>query len=292
MIEVSATEPSAYERVIRPRRAWYEIDWARLFHYRDLLWILVRRDFVARYQQTILGPVWFMLQPLLTTAVFTLVFARALGTKTDEVPPFLFYLCGMLAWGYFSNVLNGTGSTFTVNAAMFGKVYFPRVIVPVAAVISNLMAFAVQAVTFLVVYGGYLLFSERARAVIHPDPLALALLPLLLVQTAVLGLGFGLVLSAASAKYRDLQHAVPLLVQLWMFATPVIYPLSQLGPRAQWIAALNPLTSIVELFRRAFFGVGTVTPGQVGLSVTATLLVLLVGFAWFQRVERTVVDTV
>lgn len=281
-----------YERVIRPRRAWHDIDWARLFHYRDLLWILVRRDFVSRYQQTILGPVWFVVQPLITTAVFTAVFARGLGTKTDRLPPFLFYLCGMLAWSYFSNVLNATGSTFTANAAMFGKVYFPRVIVPTAAVISNLIGFAVQALTFLVVYAGHWVFSADVRAAIHPDPLALALLPLLLGQTAVLGLGCGLLLSAASAKYRDLQHAVPLLVQVWMFATPIIYPLSELSPRAQWLAVLNPLTSIVEIFRRAFFGVGTVTPGHVALSVGATLVLLMVGFTWFQKVERTVVDTV
>lgn len=281
-----------YERVIRPRRAWHEIDWARLFHYRDLLWILVRRDFVARYQQTILGPAWFVLQPLVTTAVFTVVFARALGTKTDEVPPFLFYLCGMLVWSYFSNVLSGTGNTFAANAGMFGKVYFPRVIVPAAAVISNLIALGVQVVTFLLVYAGHLIFSEKARAVIHPDPLVLALLPLLLVQTAVLAFGCGLLLSALSAKYRDLQHAVPLLVQLWMFATPIIYPLSQLSPKAQWFAAINPLTCIVELFRRGFFGTGTVTPGFLAFSAGVTVVVLLAGFAWFQRVERTVVDSV
>ena len=292
MMNAPETLAPGYERVIRPRRAWHEIDWARLFHYRDLLWILVRRDFISRYQQTILGPVWFVLQPLITTAVFTAVFARGLGTKTDQVPPFLFYLCGMLVWSYFSNVLNASGSTFTANAAIFGKVYFPRVIVPAAAVISNLIARGVQVLTFLVVYAGHLIFSAAARALVHPDGWALALLPLLLVQTAVLGLGCGLLLSAASAKYRDLQHAVPLLVQVWMFATPIIYPLSQLSPRAQWLAALNPLTSIVELFRRAFFGAGTVTPGHVALSVGATLVVLVAGFAWFQKVERTVVDTV
>lgn len=283
---------SGGERVIRARRAWYRVDWARLFHYRDLLWILVRRDFVARYQQTILGPAWFVLQPLLTTAVFTAVFARGLKTGTDGVPPFLFYLCGMLVWGYFSGVLNGTSNTFGANAAMFGKVYFPRVIVPAAAVISNLIALAVQLVTFLLVYAGHLVFAPGVRAAIQPDWVALALLPLLLAQAALFALGSGLLLSALSAKYRDLQHAIPLLVQLWLFATPIIYPLSQLSPRAQWLAALNPLTSIVESFRLGFFGVGTVEPGHVAFSVAATLVVLAAGFAAFQQVERTVVDTV
>lgn len=280
------------ERVIRARRAWHQVDFARLFHYRDLLWILVRRDFVARYQQTILGPAWFVLQPLLMTAVFWAVFARGLKTGTDGVPPFLFYLCGMLVWGYFSGVLNSTSNTFGANAAMFGKVYFPRVIVPAAAALSNLIAFAVQAVTFLLIYVGFLVFSPAVRAVIHPDWVALALLPLLLAQTALFALGAGLLLSALSAKYRDLQHAIPLLVQLWLFATPIIYPLSQLSPKAQWLAALNPLTSIVETFRLGFFGVGTVAPGPMAFSVGVTLVVLLAGFAAFQHVERTVVDTV
>lgn len=280
------------ERVIRARRAWHRVDWGRLFHYRDLLWILVRRDFVARYQQTILGPAWFILQPLLTTAVFWAVFARGLKTGTDGVPPFLFYLCGMLVWGYFSGVLNGTSNTFGANAAMFGKVYFPRIIVPAAAAISNLIAFAVQAVTFLLVYGGHLAFAPDARAAIQLDWVALALLPLLLMQAALFALGCGLLLSALSAKYRDLQHAIPLVVQLWLFATPIIYPLSKLGPKAQWIVALNPLTSIVETFRLGFFGVGTVTPGHVAFSVGVTLVVLVAGFASFQQVERTVVDTV
>lgn len=280
------------ERVIRARRAWHQVDFARLFHYRDLLWILVRRDFVARYQQTILGPAWFVLQPLLMTAVFWAVFARGLKTGTDGVPPFLFYLCGMLVWGYFSGVLNGTSNTFGANAAMFGKVYFPRVIVPAAAAISQLIAFAVQAATFLVVYGGCLAFAPAVRAAIQPHWVALALLPLLLAQAALFALGSGLLLSALSAKYRDLQHAIPLLVQLWLFATPIIYPLSQLSPTSQWLVAFNPLTSIVETFRLGFFGVGTVDPGHVAFSLGVTLAVLLAGFAAFQQVERTVVDTV
>lgn len=283
---------TSYDRVIRPRRAWYDFDWARLVHYRDLLWTLVRRDFVARYQQTILGPAWFVLQPLITTVAFTLVFGHALHTPTDGVPPFLFYLCGMLAWGYFSSVIGSTGTTFTANAQIFSKVYFPRIITPLAVTISSLVAFAVQTVTFLVFYVGMILFSPSVAALIHPNWLVLAVLPLVLAQTAFLGLGCGLFLSALSGKYRDLQHMVPMLIQVWLFATPVIYPLSQLGPRAQWVAAFNPLTSVVELFRLGFFGVGTVTPGFVTVSLVSTGVMLLLGFALFQRVERTVVDTV
>lgn len=281
---------SGYERVIRPGRPWYRVDWPRLFHYRDLLFILVRRDFVARYQQTILGPAWFILQPLLTTAVFTLIFAKGLGAKTDAVPPFLFYLCGMLVWSYFSAVLSNTGSTFSTNAAIFGKVYFPRVVVPLAAVLSNLIAFAVQLGTFLAVYAGFRLLAGSVP--LQANGVVLLLLPLVLAQAAVLALGCGLVLSALSAKYRDLQHLVPLLVQLWMFVTPILYPLSELSPRVQWLATLNPLTSVVEAFRLGFFGAGTITGGHVALSAGVTLGLLILGFAAFQRVERTVVDTV
>jgi lipopolysaccharide transport system permease protein len=288
---MSPGRPRDFERTIRPRRAWYRVDWARLFHYRDLLFILVRGDFVARFQQTILGPAWFVLQPIITTVVFTLVFGHALRIPTDGIPPFLFYLCGMLLWGYFSSVLTATGSTFTTNAAIFSKVYFPRVIMPLAVTLSSLMTFAVQAATFLIVYAAFLLRSPASGSV-HPDFVALAILPLVVALAAAFALGCGLLVSGLSAKYRDLQHAVPLVVQVWMFATPVVYPLSQLGPRARWLAALNPLTTGVELFRRAFFGVGTVSVGYAVFALFTTVLVLVAGFAVFQHVERTVVDTV
>jgi lipopolysaccharide transport system permease protein len=279
------------ERVIRPRRAWYRVDWARLFHYRDLLFTLVRGDYVSRFQQTILGPLWFAVQPIATTVMFTLVFGHALRTPTDGVPPFLFYLGGMLLWNYFSNVLGVIGVTFTANAALFGKVYFPRVIMPLAIAISNLMNFAVQALIFLVVYGSVLVASPAGKA-IHPNLLVLSILPLVLVQTVAFTLGVGLLISGLSAKYRDLQHTLPLLIQLWLFATPVVYPLSRLGPRAQWLASINPLTNCVELVRLGFFGVGTATVGHAVFSLVSTVAVLLVGFAVFQQVERTVVDTV
>jgi lipopolysaccharide transport system permease protein len=287
---VSKTVPlTGYLRIIRPRRAWHHVDWARLLHYRDLLFILVRRDFVARYQQTILGPAWFVLQPLVTTLAFTVVFGRVLGTPTDGVPPFLFYLCGMLGWSYFANVLNGTGNTFQSNAGIFTKVYFPRLIMPLSSVLSNLMSFVVQAATFLVFY---FIFALAKPAGLHPSIPALLLLPLALLQAGALALGCGLVFSALSAKYRDFQHVLPFVAQIWMFATPVIYPLSRLSPRAQWFAAFNPMTTVVESFRIAFFGAGTLTPGYLTLSVASTLLMLFAGFALFQRAERTVADTI
>lgn len=281
-------KPSAPERILRPPAGWFRLEWSRLFHYRDLLFILVRRDLVSRYQQTILGPLWFLLQPLLLTGVFYLVFHRGLGTSTDGVPPALFYLSGMLLWGYFANVLAGAGNTFQVNAAVFTKVYFPRLIVPLAVVLASLAPLLLQGALFLAFYVPALC---GARAW-HPDLLALALLPLALLQTGLFALGTGLLTSGLSAKYRDLQHALPFLVQLWMFATPIIYPLSQLGPRGRWLAALNPLTAAVETLRRGCFGVGSLTPGLVAVSLVGTLLVLAAGLWWFQRAERTFADTV
>jgi lipopolysaccharide transport system permease protein len=281
----------AFDRIIRPNRAWLCLDVAGLIRYSDLLFLLVRRDFVSRYQQTILGPAWFILQPLITTVAFTLVFGQVLGVPTDGIPPFLFYLCGMLGWAYFANVLGAVGNTFGANTSLFTKVYFPRLIVPLSVVISNLFTFAVQGVTFLVFYFSFVLKGGIAGG-LRPSVFVLTLLPLALLQSAALALGVGFFASALSAKYRDLQQVVPFLVQIWMFATPVIYPLSKLGPRGRWVAGLNPMSTVIETFRIAFFGVGTAKPGDVLFSVVTTLVVLLGGFALFQRAERTFVDTV
>ncbi|MBC8011493.1 MAG: ABC transporter permease [Burkholderiales bacterium] len=260
-----------------------------MFHYRDLLWILVRRDFVARYQQTILGPLWFVIQPLITTGAFTLVFGNGLGTSTDGIKPaFLFYLCGMLAWGYFSAVLSGAGNTFHMNAPVFTKVYFPRLIVPLAVTIGSLAPFVLQLIVFLALYVPALLGSDAWR----PNLAVLALLPVGMVQTAVFALGVSLLTSGLSAKYRDLQHALPFLMQLWLFVTPVIYPLSQLRGAARWLAALNPLTPVVESFRLGFFGIGTVSLELLAVSLAGTVAVFFAGLFWFQRAERTFADTV
>lgn len=277
-----------YERVIRPRRSLLVIDWRRLLQYRDLLFLLVRRDFVARYQQTILGPLWFVIQPLVATGAFTVVFSDGLRTSTDGIrPAFLFYLCGMLPWGFFSNVLSTGGNVFQVNAPVFTKVYFPRLVMPLAIVIGSFAPFLLQLVMFLAFYVPLLVTGASW----HPDVFALALFPLALLQVALLALGVSLLTSALSAKYRDLQHALPFLIQLGLFVTPVIYPLSQLGHRARMLAALNPLTPVVESFRLCFFGLGTVTPRLVALSGALTLLVCLAGLFAFQRAERTFADT-
>jgi lipopolysaccharide transport system permease protein len=284
MSELSPT----YEHVIRPRRSVVALDWRRLLQYRDLLWVMVRRDFVARYQQTILGPIWFVLQPLIATGAFTLIFSRGLGTSTDGIAPsFLFYQCGMLVWGYFSVVVGGAGNTFQGNAAVFTKVYFPRLIVPLSVVIGSLAPFALQLVVFVLCYVPFV-----GGAPWHPNVLALLTLPLFLLQAAVFSLGLSLLTSGLSAKYRDLQHALPFLLQLGIFVTPVIYPLSQLSPAARMVAALNPLSPIVEAFRLGFFGVGEVNAKLIGVSLAGTAIVFVAGLLTFQRAERTFADTV
>lgn len=278
----------AVERVIRRRRSLQLID-GRVLQYGDLLLILIRRDFVARYQQTILGPAWFILQPLIATGAFTAVFSGGLHTSTDGIrPAFLFYLCGMLPWGLFSTILGTGGNVFQANAPVFTKVYFPRLVVPIAIVVGSLIPFALQLIVFLALY---LPFAPGAE-MWHVHGPTLALLPLCIVHLAVFALGVSLLTSSLSAKYRDLQHALPFLTQLWLFVTPVIYPLSQLGPKARMLAALNPLTPLVESFRLAFFGVGTVTGTLWLVSAATTIVILLAGLVVFQRAERTFADTV
>lgn len=276
--------------VIRPNQAWLRVDWSGLWHYRDLLALLVQRDFTAKYQQTILGPVWFIINPLINAVIFTLLFSRLIGISTDGVPPMLFYLGGQLAWNYFSNVLGSTGNSLAGNAAIFSKVYFPRLIPPLAMCGSSLIAFLVQ----FAVFGAFWLYHCLATpfgASLHLG-WSLFLLPLLLLQTAALGLGVGLILSAITAKYRDLQQLTGYLLQIWMYATPVIYPLSRVPERWRWVADLNPMTSLVEWTRRILLGAGTVSPAGATLSLLCTAGALAAGVVLYQRMARTFVDTV
>ena len=278
------------EFIIEPTRAWFRIPWRELLHYRDLLFLLVRRDVVARYKQTILGPAWFVIQPLVTTLVFTVVFGMIAGISTDELPPLLFYLCGMLAWQYFSQCMQGTSTTFVANANLFGKVYFPRLVVPLSVIISNLVAFGIQLVTFLCFWIFFKLFTG-AGGQFHLTPYLLAL-PALLLQTAAIGLGVGLWMSALTAKYRDFVYVSGFLNQLWLYATPVVYPLSKVPEDWRWVSALNPMTGIVETYRYAFLGAGTVSPVYLGISAAMTVVLLFTGLVVFSRTERTFIDTV
>jgi lipopolysaccharide transport system permease protein len=279
-----------YELVLEPSRGLLRVDWRGLLHYRDLLFLLVRRDFVAQYKQTILGPLWFIIQPLLTTLVFTVIFGKVAKIPTDGIPPMLFYLCGMCVWSYFAACFSTISNTFIANASLFGKVYFPRIILPASVVVSKLIAFGIQMATFLV-FLIYFIFFTKVGAVVHITPWIWSL-PLLLLLSAALGLGVGLWISALTTKYRDLAHLATFLTQLWMYATPVVYPISQIPERWHWLAALNPMTGIVEAFRKAFLGAGEASLYLLGMSACITSLLLLTGLILFSRAEKTFVDTV
>jgi lipopolysaccharide transport system permease protein len=288
------TQPADMEVRIRPNQGWFAIDWKGLHDYRDLLYLLVRRDFVSKYQQTILGPLWFIINPLITTVVFTVVFGRIVGIQPDgNTPSGLFYLSGLLAWNYFSGVLGSTSNTFTGNAHLFGKVYFPRLVVPLALAVSNVFSFFIQLFTFGLLYGYYIFTGAAGDA--HVTSYVL-LVPLLLVHMAALGLGVGMILSALTAKYRDFHHLAGFLVNLWMYGTPIIYPLSQLLEKIPqgwgWIAAVNPMTMVVEGIRYAFMGAATFDMRYYLLSLGISCIIFFVGLMLFQRTSRTFVDTV
>lgn len=283
------TPATNYEIIIEPSHGWMKIDWRELWEYRDLLFLLVQRDFISRYKQTILGPLWHLIQPLITTAVFV-IFGRVAGISTDQIPQPLFYLCGLLGWNYFSQNIATGGATFINNAGLFGKVYFPRLIVPVSVIVANLIAFALQLIPFLLFLAYYKFCTAQADAVRFSWLLLLAPLPLL--HTALLSLGVSLWMSASTAKFRDLVHVNQLIIQLWMFATPIIYPLSKVPDRWKWVIWANPMSVPVEAFRLCFLGRGTLGPTEIVISVASTLLILATGLAVFQKVEKTVVDSV
>lgn len=280
-------ELEEWSLIIRPHRRWFELPLAEVWQYRDLLLIFVWRDFVAVYKQTILGPLWYLVQPLLTTLTFTLVFGSIAGLPTEGTPQFLFYLAGTVIWGYFASCLTGTSSTFTSNAGLFGKVYFPRLIVPLTVLVSKLISFGIQFGMFLL----FLLYFMLSGHEIHPTIWVLAT-PLLLAMMAGFGLGFGLIVSALTTRYRDLQFLVTFGVQLFMYASPVIFPLSAVPEQYRWLVLANPMTPIIEMFRAAFLGAGTASQALLGYSFVFMVVVLLIGLLTFHGVEATFMDTI
>ncbi len=283
--------PRDYELVIRATRGWFTLkNLAEIWRYRDLLMLLVHRDFVAKYKQTILGPAWFVLQPLIMTVVFSVIFGGIAKIPTDGLPPMLFYLAGLLGWNYFAQTFQSTSGTLVNNAGLFGKVYFPRLVVPLSAVISNFFAFALQLATLLAAWMYFKLFT--AAGGLFGFSAGIVWLPLVVVQVASLSLGVGLWLSALTAKYRDFTFLSGFIIQIWMYATPVIYPLSQIPEKWQWMAVLNPMAMPVEAIKVMFLGEGTVVPSYLALSTCVTALVLLSGLLVFNKVEKTFVDAV
>jgi lipopolysaccharide transport system permease protein len=277
-----------WDLIILARTRWWDLQLAEVWRYRDLLWMFVRRDFVSVYKQTLLGPIWFFIQPLLTTATFTVIFSGLAKLPTDGLPPMLFYLAGVVPWNYFATCLTKTSSTFINNAGIFGKVYFPRLVTPISVVISNLIQFVIQFLLFfaLLVYYGLI------GAAVYPNWLMLFLLtPVLLALMALLGLGAGIIISSLTTKYRDLTYLVGFGVQLLMYATPVIYPASMISAKYRIYIDANPMSAIIETFRAIYLG-GAIPWSGLAFSSTVTLALLLIGILLFKRVERGFMDTV
>ena len=273
---------------IKSKRGLLEIDLKELWKYRDLILLFVKRNFTSKYKQTILGPAWAIIQPLLTTVVFTVVFGGIAGLPTDGIPPFVFYMCGNILWQYFAGSLSSTSSTFISNSHIFGKVYFPRLVLPISTVLTNLISFAIQFAFFLIFWVIYWVQGVG----IHPN-LMILMVPVLLLESAMLALGCGIIISALTTKYRDLAMLVSFGVSLWMYATPVAYAASDLIPaKWMWLYQLNPMTPILETFRYAFFGSGSFNGLYYGISWAITIVILFVGVLLFNRVEKTFMDTV
>ena len=288
---MSLAPEESWDIEISPKSSLFNLQLRDTWHYRDLLLLLVRRDFVSFYKQTVLGPVWFFIQPAITVAIYTLVFANIAKISTDDVPAPLFYLAGTIIWNYFSECLTKTSTVFKDNSAMMGKVYFPRLIMPLSIVCSNLIRFAVQFILFVIVIFYFVLIKGQG---IHPT-IYILLLPVLVALIAALGLGLGMMISAVTTKYRDLAFVVTFGVPLLMYATTVIYPLSTVitkYPKYAWLIKYNPVTPIIESFRYGFFGTGVFSWGLLGYATAVTGLILLLGIIIFNKVEKTYVDTV
>ncbi|MBQ8704660.1 MAG: ABC transporter permease [Bacteroidales bacterium] len=284
------TTDSDWTTVIKPKERLLQIDFKELWRYRDLTSLFVRRNITTQYKQTILGPLWYIIQPAITVLMYMVVFSRIAGISTDGLPEPLFYLSGVCMWQYFSDCLSKTSSTFTANAGIFGKVYFPRLVVPVSNVLSNLLRFAIQLSLFLVVYAVYQLWVIPGQ--IHTNWYAL-LLPVLVLMLAGLALGFGILFSSLTTKYRDLQLMLDYFVRLWMYATPVVWPLSTITNTKLHLAmSLNPLTPIIEAFKYGFLGAGEFSWGGLAYSFVFTVVLLAIGIVLFNRVQRTFMDTV
>lgn len=280
-------ESETWDLIIQPKKRWFNLHLQELWQYSDLISLFVKRDFVIFYKQTILGPIWYLLQPLLTTSVFTVIFSKVAHISTDGIPPFIFYLSGTICWSYFASCLKETSTTFVKNASIFGKVYFPRLTIPISIVIINLAKFSMQLILFL---GVYVYFITKG-SVVRPTGIIL-LLPVLIFQMALLGLGMGIVVSSLTTKYRDLSFVMGFGVQLWMYATPVVYPASIVPEKYRWLYMLNPMASVLEVFRYAFLGNGILDIVYIAISWSITGFILFAGIVLFNRIEKTFMDTV
>lgn len=280
----------SWDLVLEPKNKWYSLRLSELFRFKDLLLLFVRRDFVAVYKQTVLGPIWFFVQPIITALTFSVIFGRMANISTDGVPQLLFYMCGITLWNYFSDTLLKIADTFTANANIFGKVYFPRMIVPLSVVLSNLIKFGIQFLLFVAIW----LYYYYTGANIHPNT-TLLLVPFLILLMGILGLSFGIIISSMTTKYRDLRFLITFGVQLLMYASPIVFPLSMVSqnyPQLKIYLLANPITSIIEAFKYAFLGVGEFNWYYLLYSLVFTIVAFIIGLLIFNKVEKSFTDTV
>ena len=277
-----------WDLIIKPKRNLFDLQLKEIYRYRDLLFMFVKKDIVTVYKQTILGPVWYIIQPLLQMITFIIIFTRVTHLSTDGVPPSLFYLSGIVIWNYFSECLNQTANTFSENADMFGKVYFPRLITPMSKVISGLIKFGIQFALFLIMYFYYVFTDDKLTL----PTWNVFLLPLLLIFMAGLGLGFGLIFSALTTKYKDLKFLLQFGIQLAMYATPVIYPISSIPGKYKYFFFLNPLTHVIEAFKYIFLGVGEINIFGIIYTASFVIVLMVLGVLIFNKTEKTFMDTV
>ncbi len=282
-----SSDHELWSLVIKPRKKLLQVNLKEIWEYRDLLTMYIKRDIVTQYKQTILGPAWYFIQPALTTIMFMVVFGGIAKIPTDGLPQPLFYLAGIVCWQYFSDCLNKTSNTFILNQSVFGKVYFPRIILPLSTVTSNLVRMGIQLLLFMAVYIYYIITGAQVMPTAY-----VWLIPVLIMMLAGLSLGFGIIISSMTTKYRDFTFLFNFIIQLWMYATPIIYPLSTLSPKRQWIMALNPVTSIIEAFKYATMGVGTLSWYYLMYSFIFMMTILGIGIVIFNKVQRSFMDTV
>lgn len=273
--------------ILTPARGWLRFDISELWISRELIWRFVHRDFISSYKQTVLGPFWFVVPPIATTLIFTIVFGKIANIPTDGAPPFLFYMIAVVLWNFFANCVTRTSNTFTGNAGLFGKVYIPRLTVPISMIISNLASFFIQCFLFLAFYAWFGFREGRCSV-----NMAIFLFPLSILVLAVLGMGVGCIVSAMTTRYRDLGMMVGFGMQIWMYASCVVYPLSQVQPQWRWFLSLNPVVPVIEAARYAFFGNGELLFPYFGIAVFTACMVLLIGMIMFKRIEQNFIDTV
>ena len=282
------TSEKTWTTVIKPHNKLWEVDFKELWRYRDLFMMYVKRDIITMYKQTILGPLWFVIQPAITTIMYMVVFGGIAGISTDGLPQPLFYLAGICLWQYFADCLNKTSSTFISNQGIFGKVYFPRLVAPLSTIVSGLVKLGIQILLFVIVY----IYFFAIGTPVEPN-WALSLFPLLVIMIAGLALGFGIIISSLTTKYRDLTILFTFIVQLWMYGTPVIYPLSSIPEgKIKLLMQLNPITPIVETFKYGTLGTGEFSWNMLGYSFCFMLVVLSIGIVLFNKVQRSFMDTV